>query len=80
VLSPCFLHGTGSIAESRDRPIRTTTEKRAEVSGQVPSKHRNGAERPRRVAPYAEDSGRTMHRTIMGDQRLGRPLAEMEAA
>lgn len=28
-----------------------------------------------RVVPYAEDSGRNMHRTsIMGDQKLGRPL------
>ena len=34
-----------------------------------------------RVVPYAEDSGRNMHRTsIMGDQRLGRPLAEMAIA
>lgn len=31
-----------------------------------------------RVVPYAEDSGRNMHRTsIQGDLRLGRPLAEM---
>jgi alpha-ketoglutarate-dependent taurine dioxygenase len=34
-----------------------------------------------RVVPYDEDSGRSMHRTtIMGDQRLGRPLAEVQAA
>jgi alpha-ketoglutarate-dependent taurine dioxygenase len=34
-----------------------------------------------RVVPYDEDSGRAMHRTtIMGDQRLGRPLAEVQAA
>jgi alpha-ketoglutarate-dependent taurine dioxygenase len=33
-----------------------------------------------RVVPYAEDSGRSMHRTsIMGDQKLGRPLAEVLA-
>jgi alpha-ketoglutarate-dependent taurine dioxygenase len=33
-----------------------------------------------RVVPYAEDSGRNMHRTsITGDQKLGRPLLE-EAA
>lgn len=33
-----------------------------------------------RVVPYPEDSGRNMHRTsIMGDQRLGRPLTEMPA-
>ena len=31
-----------------------------------------------RVVPYAEDSGRNMHHTsIQGDQRLGRPLADM---
>jgi alpha-ketoglutarate-dependent taurine dioxygenase len=31
-----------------------------------------------RVVPYDEDSGRSMHRTtIMGDQRLGRPLADV---
>jgi alpha-ketoglutarate-dependent taurine dioxygenase len=34
-----------------------------------------------RVVPYDEDSGRAMHRTtIMGDQRLGRPLADVQAA
>ena len=34
-----------------------------------------------RVVPYAEDSGRSMHRTsIMRDQRLGRPLAALEGA
>ena len=34
-----------------------------------------------RVVPYDDDSGRNMHRTsIMGDQRLGRPLAEPQAA
>jgi alpha-ketoglutarate-dependent taurine dioxygenase len=34
-----------------------------------------------RVVPYDEDSGRDMHRTsIMGDQKLGRPLAEVLAA
>lgn len=31
-----------------------------------------------RVVPYDQDSGRTMHRTsIMGDQRIGRPLADI---
>jgi alpha-ketoglutarate-dependent taurine dioxygenase len=34
-----------------------------------------------RVVPYDEDSGRSMHRTtIMGDQRLGHPLATVQAA
>ena len=34
-----------------------------------------------RVVPYAADTGRSMHRTtIFGDQRLGRPLRELEAA
>jgi alpha-ketoglutarate-dependent taurine dioxygenase len=34
-----------------------------------------------RVVPYADDTGRSMHRTtILGDQRLGRPLRELEAA
>jgi alpha-ketoglutarate-dependent taurine dioxygenase len=34
-----------------------------------------------RVVPYEEDSGRSMHRTtIMGQERLGRPLRELEAA
>jgi alpha-ketoglutarate-dependent taurine dioxygenase len=34
-----------------------------------------------RVVPYDEDSGRAMHRTtIMGDQRLGRPLADLQPA
>ena len=34
-----------------------------------------------RVVPYAEDTGRSMHRTtIAGDRRLGRPLRELEAA
>jgi hypothetical protein len=34
-----------------------------------------------RVVPYDEDSGRDMHRTsIMGDQKLGRPLTEVLAA
>jgi alpha-ketoglutarate-dependent taurine dioxygenase len=34
-----------------------------------------------RVVPYDADSGRSMHRTtIMGAERLGRPLAELEAA
>ena len=34
-----------------------------------------------RVVPYAADTGRSMHRTtIHGDQRLGRPLEELEAA
>jgi alpha-ketoglutarate-dependent taurine dioxygenase len=34
-----------------------------------------------RVVPYADDSGRDMHRTsIMGDQRLGRPLTQVKAA
>lgn len=34
-----------------------------------------------RVVPYDDDSGRDMHRTsIMGDQRLGRPLAQVMAA
>ena len=34
-----------------------------------------------RVVPYADDTGRSMHRTtITGDQRLGRPLKELEAA
>jgi alpha-ketoglutarate-dependent taurine dioxygenase len=34
-----------------------------------------------RVVPYAEDSGRNLHRTsIMGDQKLGRPLEEVLAA
>jgi alpha-ketoglutarate-dependent taurine dioxygenase len=32
-----------------------------------------------RVVPYADDTGRSMHRTtISGDQRLGRPLRELE--
>ena len=34
-----------------------------------------------RVVPYAEDSGRNMHRTsIAGNQHLGRPLRELAAA
>lgn len=34
-----------------------------------------------RVVPYDGASGRTMHRTsIMGDQRIGRPLSEMAVA
>jgi len=34
-----------------------------------------------RVVPYAENTGRAMHRTtIMGTQRLGRPLKELEPA
>jgi len=34
-----------------------------------------------RVIPYGEETGRSMHRTtIMGTQRLGRPLKELEAA
>jgi alpha-ketoglutarate-dependent taurine dioxygenase len=34
-----------------------------------------------RVMPYADDTGRSMHRTtIMGTQRLGQPLRELEAA
>lgn len=34
-----------------------------------------------RVIPYAEDSGRSMHRTtIYGEERLGHPLAELQAA
>jgi alpha-ketoglutarate-dependent taurine dioxygenase len=34
-----------------------------------------------RVVPYDDDSGRSMHRTtIMGSQRLGRPLEELQAA
>lgn len=34
-----------------------------------------------RVVPYDEDCGRTMHRTtIMGQERLGRPLKELQAA
>jgi alpha-ketoglutarate-dependent taurine dioxygenase len=34
-----------------------------------------------RVVPYDGDSGRSMHRTtIMGSQRLGRPLNELQAA
>jgi len=34
-----------------------------------------------RVVPYPADCGRMMHRTtIMGSERLGRPLAELEAA
>ena len=34
-----------------------------------------------RVVPYADDTGRSMHRTtITGDQRLGLPLREFEAA
>jgi alpha-ketoglutarate-dependent taurine dioxygenase len=34
-----------------------------------------------RVVPYDEESGRSMHRTtIMGDQRLGRPLADVNPA
>ncbi len=34
-----------------------------------------------RVVPYEDDSGRSMHRTtIMGTERLGRPLKELQAA
>jgi alpha-ketoglutarate-dependent taurine dioxygenase len=34
-----------------------------------------------RVVPYDEDSGRSMHRTtIMGEARLGRPLADVQPA
>ena len=34
-----------------------------------------------RVVPYDEESGRSMHRTtIMGEQRLGRPLADVQPA
>jgi alpha-ketoglutarate-dependent taurine dioxygenase len=34
-----------------------------------------------RVLPYADDTGRSMHRTtVKGDQRLGHPLKELETA